>query len=392
MPAHGSLQAGSWGHGEGVHGYIADYLTSLIDGPEKARYAAEMASYAASVARATPDDHASRVLARSAFLFLPEFVRVSRQVRNGLRPTKKDKNEVNEIKQMLNDLERRDWGPYKVVRDRVAAHRQPIGGVDDARAWAEANRLWSELDASVVGILVDDAIEIWNALAPYVNQAPLLGLPEIDERDLGELASEGSAGVRIGAGSFDETRRDSISIIQGGDVGERLREVADTIDHFEILVDAYGGLKANLSCRRLLTSAFVIEINGLVELVLEIPAGRSPSHRYQPLVDLVGEKTPEYAPLALARDSIPMREMRQLRDIRNKICAHIDDRVPLRQLLRSLDTLDFGTAQAVWDHVDQALVASANAHPASVVRTLGLRNVQIQGLRRAEPSELEKPY
>lgn len=41
MPAHGSLQAGSWGHDEGVRGYIAGYLTSLIEGLDTTDYLRE---------------------------------------------------------------------------------------------------------------------------------------------------------------------------------------------------------------------------------------------------------------------------------------------------------------------------------------------------------------
>lgn len=286
-------------------------------------------------------------------------------------------------------------GPYASLRDRIAAHRQPIGTGGGANSWAAANRLWSEIDAPLVGVLVDDVLGIWRQFAPHVYQAPIV-MRTVPVKIAAQLASafpdSPREGLGVGVGSFDETRPGFISAVQGGDVGERLRQIADTIEHFEHLAKIANAVVGERSLQRLAVGGLVIETCGLVELVLDLPQGRTPANYYPPLVEMLKASEPGEAALLAGKSGLDHRGVSQLRDIRDTIAAHVDGRRRLRDLVRLIDRLDPTVVQGVWDHVDSTLAAAAAAKPISVVRPLGSRGIRMSGLARADESELARPY
>ncbi len=261
-------------------------------------------------------------------------------------------------------------------------------------AWRAANRLWREIDAPLVGVLVDDALGIWADLGPLCGGSPVAP-PTVATAVRSSLNSGLSPcsqeGVRVGVGSFDDTRPGFLSAVQGGFLGDRLREIADTIEHFEHLVGVLGAVQEDLQFARLVRGGLVIEVCGLVELVFEVPRGRAAANYYPPLVDLLALPQPGAEELAAAQRRLNRTAVSRLRHIRDTIAAHVDDKGRIADLVQQLDVLEPALLQSVWDHAAHAL-ASAAAPPGSVIRTLTMRSTVLRGLERLDEPELYRPY
>lgn len=358
-----------------------------FDSGRKTAYALQQALVAQAIADVVPYAHHKRLVARGVFVAVVNFISVARQARTVITSTKQNRARLGEIKQKLNDLAERDWGPYAELRNRIGAHRQPIGGQDNHEAREEASRLWSEVDAPLIGVLCDDLIDIHAALHALGGAAPL-SPPVMSTASAHAIAvdsffAQRAPGTVIDVGSFGEARENMVSAVQLGPVGERVRQIADTIDGFELHAMLFPYLRGQLPFERFCRAGALIEACNLVELALDVPAGRRPKDRVDPLVDLLSSGLPERADLARARANLPRPEVEWARYLRNAIAAHLDQNAPLQDMLDRLDKMDLGRLQSLWSFVDHALAAASN-HPASTLALLGIRGVEMKGLTRVD--------
>ncbi|TMB99763.1 MAG: hypothetical protein E6J42_02455 [Chloroflexi bacterium] len=93
------------------------------------------------------------------------------------------------------------------------------------------SRLWSEIDSALVGVLVDDVLAVWNDLAPIVGELPVV-TPVINPAialGVGSAILPPGPGLGVASGGLDMTRRDTVGFIQGGPIGERQREINETV-------------------------------------------------------------------------------------------------------------------------------------------------------------------
>jgi hypothetical protein len=244
----------------------------------------------------------------------------------------------------------------------------------------------------LVGILVDDVLGIWNDLAPIVGE-PTVVAPTIDPALASSIASAippSAPGLSIAVGSADVTRPDSIGIIQGGPMGERLREINETLDHFDQLATLYPAVRANDALRRIVAGGLVVETCGLIELVYEVPASRAPNDYFPPLINLVDTTSSAGAELIGGRTALDGRAVADLRQVRNEIVAHVHPTRPLVDLLRSLDGLDLSIIARIRNDLSATLTAVAAMDP--MFATLRLRGARIGGVTREPIPELERPF
>ena len=281
---------------------------AIVDGPQKAAFAVAQAQAARALAEAVPDQHAKRLTARGVFVAVAAFIDVARQTRTTITTTKANRADLAVLKQALNVLADRDWGPYRPLRDRVGAHRQPIGGADDPSSWGAANELFAQVDAPLVGVLCDDMADINAALQRLANghaaSAPVLP-PDSIARIAAAPRFQPRDGLRLATGSFGETIANAISPVQPTAIGERLRQISDTIDGFECyaaLAPCVAGLRM---FERAIVAGVIIETANMVELVFELPAGRAADNRYAPLIDLIPPHYAEAADLRARSDTPP---------------------------------------------------------------------------------------
>jgi len=366
-----------------------------VDSARKTAYALQQALVARAIADVVPDEHQKRLVVRGVFVALVNFTAAARHARKGIPSSKGNRAELAEIKQKVNELADRDFGPYAPLRDRIGAHRQPIGGQDDHEARDQAARLWSEVDAPLVGVLCDDMTQIHAALHA-LGGAPALTPPTMSDDATRAIAvadffAKGPAGSVIDVGSFGDARENMVGAVQGGAVGERVRQIADTIDGFELHASLVPDLLGQLPFERFCRAGALIETCNLVELALDVPVDRRPQDRVDPLVDLVSARLPEHADLAKAKANLPVAEVEWARGLRNTVAAHIDQNTNLKVLLKQLDRMDLDRLQRLWSFVDHALAAASN-HPASVLALLGIRGVEMKGLTRVDASPYRASY
>jgi len=198
-------------------------------------------------------------------------------------------------------------------------------------------------------------------------------------------------GVLIDTGSYGETRPGSISLTVGTPIGERVRQLVDTADAYELMVTLVPLVGTNAAARRAIHATLLIEVCNLVELTLLVPDGRHDANRYEALVDLVPEQYAERADLSASRDTIDLGEIEWLRRLRDTVAAHVDPVVPFRKLYESLMRLDLRRLERVWLHVEAGLGA-ANRHPASLVRNLFMRHARLSDVSRVDTVEHPNAY
>ena len=368
---------------------------AIVDGPQKAALAVAQAQAARALAEAVPDQHAKRLTARGVFVAVAMFIDVARQTRTTITTTKANRADLAVLKQALNVLADRDWGPYRPLRDRVGAHRQPIDGADDPGSWGAANELFAHVDATLVGVLCDDMADM-NAELQRLTNGHAASAPVLPPDSIARIAAaphfQPRNGLRLATGSFGETIANAISPVQPTAIGERLRQISDTIDGFECyaaLAPCVAGLPM---FERAIVAGAIIETANMVELVFELPAGRAANNRYAPLVDLIPPHYAEAADLRAAATRIHPADVDWIRDLRNSAAAHIDAKQRLVNLLHRLDTADPSRIDAVFHHVCRALV-DADDHDITVLSPLvRLRTVALAGARRIDTPAFSTAY
>ncbi len=279
-------------------------MALLVDGPAKVAFATTQALAARALADAVPNPYAKRLAARGVFVAIDSLISLARQSRNLIKETKANKSDLADLKQALNDLADRDWGPYEEIRDRIGAHRQPVGGGDDTLGWAAANELWAQVDAPLVGVLCEDVVAIDRSLQVLTGR-PATTEPALSGAAQAALAAapdfnRARAGLAVATGSFGETQEGTVTPLQGGTIGERLRQISDTIDGWEFYAAVVPHVAAEQPFLRAAISGAIIETAGLVELVFDVPEGRAPANRFAPLVELIPSTYPELADLQSA--------------------------------------------------------------------------------------------
>jgi len=368
---------------------------TILDGPQKAAFALAQAQAARALADAVPDHHAKRLTARGVFVAIAAFIDIARQTRTTITKTKANRADLDVLKHALNVLADRDWGPYQPLRDRVGAHRQAIGGADDPSSWSAANELFAQVDAPLVGVLCDDMADI-NAELQRLTTGHAPVAPVLPPHALVSIAAaqhfQPRDGMRLATGSFGETVDNSVSPVQGATIGERLRQISDTIDGFECyaaLAPCVAGLP---TFERAVVAGAIIETANMVELVFEVPVGRAADNRYAPLVELIPPHYAEAGDLRAAAACLDATDVAWIRDLRNSTAAHIDAKLRVVNLANRLDTADTSRIEAIFHQVARALV-DADDHDITVLSPLvRLRNVALAGARRIDTAAFSTAY
>jgi hypothetical protein len=368
---------------------------AIVDGPQKTAFALAQAQAARALADAVPDQHAKRLTARGVFVAVAAFIEIARQTRTTITKTKANRADLEALKRALNVLADRDWGPYRPLRDRVGAHRQPIGGADDPASWGAANELFAQVDAPLIGVLCDDMTDI-NAELQRLSKRHAVNAAVLPAD---AVASIGAApqfqrrrGLQVSTGSFGETVANSISPVQPATIGERLRQISDTIDGFECYAALARCIAGIPVFERAVVAGAIIETANIVELVFDVPAGRSADNLYAPLVALIPPHYVEGADLRAAATRIDSADIEWIRSLRNSSAAHIDAKLRIVDLINRLDTTNPSRIDAIFHQVTRAL-SDADQHDITVLSPLvRLRGAVLAGAHRLDGPAFSTNY
>lgn len=361
----------------------------------KARYCAQMMAAAAVLAGTAPDDFRRRVLARHVFVYCHEFIRWARRAKNELRGRPQLRESVRELERALNELELRDWGSYEDIRHRIAAHRQTLAATP-TDAILRGGEMWNDISEATVRILSEDARAIWNRLAAVHDIPPLDSFPAISPELAAAIAERGYEpapdGLISGVGSFDATRGDSFLAIQGGDLDEHNRQLVDAIRNVRTLSQLWLAVNGHDPYWRVVLAAMVTEACTLIDLIYGAPAASS-NHDQVSLLELLERdepRSPAISLLRLARQSLDSNALDDVRELRNRVGAHVDQQLSVSQITQRMQSFDAGHLNAVMDHGLDALKNAARAE--RLLSPVMLFDAALKGFSRAAPPEQALPY
>jgi hypothetical protein len=372
----------------------------MIAAPEsayKARLAAQLMAAACVLASTAPDDFSRRVLARPVFTYGHEFVRWARRAKNILKRHRNFASIVRDLESKLADVEQRDFAPYVVIRDRIAAHRQPFDDTDRAANIQQGFATWNDISDDTVRILAEDVRSIWNVLADAFTLPPLDAFPPVSDDLRQAIEERGFAdqpkGLLIGVGSFDETRPNTVQLTQGGDLGERVREIVDSVRAIQILCDLWQVVNGHEPYWLVVAPAIATEACTLTDLTYCQPSTTSERNRHLSLLQLLERDNPQSPAIPVLRRGMAASDesgVRQLRELRNTIGAHIDDKLSVANLTRRLKTFEPQPLNAQLDNLFESLSQAGTVELS--LRTLRLIDSAIDGMSRVDDQELIKPY
>jgi hypothetical protein len=197
----------------------------------------------------------------------------------------------------------------------------------------------------------------------------------------------------VGGGSFDATRPDAAFIIQGGDLGAIVRELVDAIRNVKLLSGLWQVVNGHEPYVYLVLSAVHVEACTLHDLTFGQPATTPVEYGRPSLLEHLqanDQSSPALATLAAAERALPADALEASRTIRNRIGAHIDDQMPLNDLMDRLRQFDAGLLNSLVDHLFEALTTSARVDVR--LRGILMDDAVMSGLSLTKPPPDSKPY
>ena len=358
----------------------------------KTRYCAQMMAAASVLAGTAPDDFRRRVIARWVFVYCHEFIRWALRAKNELRRRTGTRNTVRQLEQALNELEKRDWGSYEDVRHRVAAHRQTVPG-PLTTSIPQTNEMWTDIADATVRILSEDARKIWNLIGAAHSIPTLEDFPPISPELKAALEERGyesaPAGLVSGVGSFDATRDDAAFIIQGGDLGEQNRQLVDAVRNVRTLSQLWLAVNGHEPFWRVVLAATVTEACTLHDLIY----GAAARYQQLSLLELLERDHPRSAGIPVlrgGRKALEPAALAHVRDLRNRVGAHVDERLSVNQITTMMESFDPAAVNAVLDNGLGVLTHAARVEP--LLRPVLMFDAVLSGFTLASRPEGARPY
>ena len=144
---------------------------------------------------------------------------------------------------------------------------------------------------------------------------------------------------------------------------------------------------------RAVTAGGIIETANVIELIFDVPAGRSADNRFAPLVEMIPLAYPEAADLRHEYALLDPKDVAWVRTLRNSIAAHIDLRSPLHELIRQLDRVDPTRLTNLFHKTVNSLSRVDSRHGITVMSTLvRLRRRTVAGISRDQPPAFSPDY
>lgn len=327
-------------------------------------------------------------------MYTHEFIRWARRAKNEAKQLKGTRQVVRDLEARLSRLENDDYEPYREIRHRISAHRQRFAA-DAADNIVATSTAWTDISDAAVRVLAEDAREIWNLLAAVYALPRLERFPPVAEElraAIAEEVADTADGLRVGAGSFDHTRPDAMPLHQGGELGERARQIVDAIRNVQLLSRLWPIVDGHDPYWRVIVSATISETAALVDLVYEQPANTRPENRHPPLLELLaGDSHADGLPRVRAGfDALDLDAEAYVRRMRGAIGAHNDDHLSISDLMRELEAVDAEALNAVLDNVFTTLNEASRADVyLSLIR---MANRSVSGINRLDQPEGARTY
>lgn len=331
---------------------------------EKIRWCYRMMHLAKWVCDRAADDHLKRLVARFSFIYVDALSKLLPRVKNMLKNKGNVAAAGAKTKQFADDYE----NAYAPIRDKLAAHRQHVPLHDLYEIW------FTDIDATTIGVFLSDVVDTYQEFRLLDPTLPALETSP-DEADQGlkdKLDAElrrGPEPIRVGSGSLDPMAPGVVALIPGQNqeyqqIGSRLA----SIQEFRQLVARrlLPVTTAGSDSHRLFKIAYLTETVSLIDNMYP-HAAANPAHQYKSYLEKAREPHPRphrgLAALEQAYSKHNHVREAELRGVRNKIAAHVDDQLPLADLLTALDGLDSAKIRSVGSPAFEAFITTCGADP-----------------------------
>lgn len=282
------------------------------------------------------NDYVKRIFGRFLFTYLDSFTKLAPQLKNQIKQMGTNVSSIHErLKKLLDDYE----SDYAIIRDKLSAHRQIL-------SLPETIECWNDIDLISVGYFIDECVEIYHELRilnptlPTYNDSADYQNTSLAE-SLKELPIENFK-VTLSSDVLALTREKTVGLIPNGEFQHKGSQIASIIDMLRI---EYGILNttnpANKDFDRILKSLIIVDTISLIDNLYPTTTANI-VHQEKSFLEL-GEEVNQIGIkiLADAHASLDTSRINRVRQIRNKISAHIDASTNITDLLNQLDQLDF---------------------------------------------------
>lgn len=309
---------------------------------------------ASLLADCAPGDLQQRALARYAFLYADALLEWARRWRNKLKRVPATKAVAGEAKPLTDTLAS-ILDSAGGVRDYLAAKRQSVAGMraDDIEGTL---LLWAAVNPSTVQALGETAIKLYDTLnssnGPQPSIVQFLGLGEAHANAIrAALPTRDPDYWYLAADTAADLRPFTLPAAQGGNLGRLIAQINDIAGHLDTLLRIAPLVDDVLPYDWLVRSAIIVELNALLDLAVGAPPGHKRNVMYC-LLDVCRRGRAQEAAdlLERLRDSIGVEGWSYIRQTRNTIGAHLDDKLTISRIHQELIEMDYQGVVRLAEH------------------------------------------
>jgi hypothetical protein len=307
----------------------------------KLRFIAQELELAFLIARALPDDHYRRVLARRVIIRAKDFIDHARKLKRPLQRSGVDTRDLH----IRKEVYAASFGEhFPVLRDRLGAHMQDLELVNRLQ-------LWNDIEVTKLSYLVDGAKEI------YVHSLGRLALPQYDRYasfpelsddeflrafDALSVALSQAPRVRMAVDAVAGTRPNTVVLLNEHAAHIRAKQIVSLIEWISLENRLLQALPRFPNAFRVLKSQFVTDIVSMADCISTRPVVSGSKQEMKGLDLLLADEGETAAYLAAFKRVFRFSDaLEPLRSVRDKIGGHLDDdpTSSLPTLLTALDAL-----------------------------------------------------
>ncbi|HEU4907116.1 MAG TPA: hypothetical protein VFT19_13530 [Solirubrobacterales bacterium] len=331
----------------------------------KAEYATRLMHVALQVAAAAPSDRQQRILARYVLLEADSAARWLGQWQEDLADSTATRDVARAAKRSLRTF-RREYAKQKEIRDRLVARRQAAesGRAADLRRTVE---LWRRMTRIGAERLCKCARAACIALGSTADLAAAVDPARLDQVRVALLKTRlDPDAVYTDATSYAIGEQNLLAATVTGPLGRRVAQINDVHDQLDLLFGLHELAEEVDLVGLLLRSALVVEIDTIIDRTIGPPPGVPRNRRDGvPLISLLdrGRGETGFDLLSQFRDEVvPVPSRVNLRDLRNRVAAHLDTQLTLGEICDTLEDLDVAALFRFADVTLDWLDAVARSH------------------------------
>ncbi len=310
---------------------------------------------ASTLAARAREEHQQRALARYIYLYADSLLlwgrRWRKQIAQDPGTTKHGPKAQRHLKELAAALQAADG-----VRDHIAAKRHAVANwrADDVEGTAV---LWSAVNPAMANAITAAAVAAYDALnaasGPAGSIVDFTGLPtQTVQAVTDSLPRRDPKYWYLAADTAADQRMFTLPAAQGGELGRVIAQINDVAAHLDVLLRTAPVLEDALHYDWLVKSALAVELNALLDLTLGPPPGARHNLLF-PLIELCRRGRPKHVvdDLQRLRESIGAEGWLMIRWMRDKLGAHVNEKLSINEIHQHLIELDYQGVVRLAEHV-----------------------------------------